>query len=64
MVNLTIKLIIISAIVISISVIAASSLTQKYGTILVTVSIIIGAIVAMAINIAYWLRKSHLSNRQ
>lgn len=43
------RLIIISAVVISIAVISSSLLTQKHGTILVVVPIIIGAVVAMAI---------------
>ncbi len=58
------RLVIIIAIVVSISIISASLLIRKYGTIEVIVPVIIGAIVAIAINIMYWRRKSHLSNRQ
>jgi len=47
------RLVIIIAIVVSISAISSSALIQKYGTTLVIVPIIIGAIVAIAINIVY-----------
>ena len=60
MASLLKRLTIIITIVVSIAVISASALTQKYGTILVTVPIIILAIIAIMINIGYWLRKSHL----
>ncbi len=60
MASLLKRLTIIITIVVSIAVISASALTQKYGTILVTVPIIILAIIAIMINIGYWLRKCQL----
>jgi|GEM_PF-3100132 len=57
------RLIIIIAIVVSIAAISSSALQQKYETIEVTVPVIIGAMVAIVINMLYWRRKSLLSSR-
>lgn len=57
------RLIIIIAIVVSIAAISSSALQQKYGTIEVTVPVIIGAMVAIVSNMLYWRRKSLLSSR-
>ena len=51
------RLVIIIAIVVSISAISSSALIRRYGTTLVIVPIIIGATIAIAINIVYWRGK-------
>lgn len=57
------RLVIIIAIVVSISAVSSSALIQKYGTTLVIVPIIIGATVAIAINLVYWRQKWDLNTR-
>jgi putative copper export protein len=61
MISFVKRLVIIVAVVVSIEAIAEFALIQQYGTILVVVPIIIVTILAIAINIAYWSRKSHIS---
>jgi len=63
MISFSKRLVIIVAIVVAISIICAYALIQKFGT-LIIVPITIGAIMAIVVNIAYWRRKYHLSNRQ